>query len=292
MNEDSIMAKARETIGITYDDLYDSVFQALKELGGSGTISEINDKVVSMNGYNEKITDIPHDETGSRTELEYQLAWARTYLKKFGAIDISSRAVWTIAKEYQDIDHIDNKEVKKVIASQGKDKTNHNLATCNDDEEESPEMPRWKNELSEILHKMDPYGFEKLAMYLLREAGFSDVEVTKKSGDGGIDGRGKLKINGIFSMNVAFQCKRYQGTVGSSVITEFRGSLPKGIEKGVVVTTGTFTKAARLEAADMGKLQIDLIDGDKLMDMLAEYNIGLKEVKSYEIDKKYFEELK
>lgn len=138
---------------------------------------------------------------------------------------------------------------------------------------------------------MDPYGFERLSQRILRECGFSQVEVTKKSGDGGIDGTGKLRINGIFSFNVAFQCKRYSGVVGAGVIRDFRGSLTQNIEKGVLITTGSFSKAAKLEATDPGKQQIDLIDGEGLIDKIAEYSIGVREVKSYEIDEEFFEKI-
>lgn len=188
---------------------------------------------------------------------------------------------------------IDNAAVKKAVGGKNKEKYGANQEDSHEDNtDESVEIPRWKNELSEILHNMNPYGFEVLSMYLLRECGFSDVKVTKKSGDGGIDGTGKLKINGIFSFNVAFQCKRYKGSVGADVIRDFRGSLSTDIEKGVLITTGAFTKMAKDEASDAGKKQIDLIDGDEFMNKLAEYSIGLKEVKSYEIDKEYFEQLK
>ena len=128
---------------------------------------------------------------------------------------------------------------------------------------------------------------------LLRECGFTDVKVTKRSGDGGIDGTGKLLINGIFSFSVAFQCKRYNGTVGAPQIRDFRGSLDSNIEKGVLITTGIFSQDAKREASAPGKKQIDLMDGDMFMDKLAEYQIGLKEIiiKDYDINTKYFEEI-
>ena len=288
------MARARQTIGITYNDLYNDVFQALKALGGSGTVSEINEKVITMRNFDSKITDVPHNETGSRTELEYQLAWARTYLKNYGAIDISNRAVWVITKDFQNCDSVDNKKVAKAITRKSETTSENDKKdrTQEDLDEELFEMPKWKTELSEILHNMDPYGFEKLAMYVLRECGFTDVNVTNPSRDGGIDGTGRLKINGIFSMNVAFQCKRYKGSVGAPIVNEFRGSLPRGIEKGVIITTGTFTRDAKTEATNVSKIPIDLIDGDEFMDMLAEHSVGLKEVKTYEIDRDYFDNLK
>ena len=138
---------------------------------------------------------------------------------------------------------------------------------------------------------MDPYAFERLSQRLLRECGFSQVEVTKKSGDGGIDGTGKMRIGGIISFNVAFQCKRYKGLVSAGDIREFRGSLTNTIEKGVFITTGTLSRAAREEATSLAKQQIDLIDGEEFISKLAEYGIGLKEVKDYEIDEEYFNKI-
>ena len=104
-------------------------------------------------------------------------------------------------------------------------------------------------------------------------------------------GRASLRINGIFSFNIAFQCKRYQGVVSSGDIRDFRGSLTTNIEKGVFITTGSFSKAAVEEASSPGKQQIDLIDGEEFITKLAEFGIGVKEVKDYEIDEDYFAKL-
>lgn len=118
---------------------------------------------------------------------------------------------------------------------------------------------------------MELYGFGRLTQRVLRECGFTQIEVTKKSGDGGIDGIGKLKINGIFSFNVAFQCKRYKGAVSASDIRDFRETLTTDIEKGVFITTGIFTKAAKEEASNSGKQQIDLMDGEEFINKIAQY---------------------
>ena len=153
------------------------------------------------------------------------------------------------------------------------------------------EKKNWHDQISDILQNMNPFAFEKLSQRLLRECGFTDVQVTKKSGDGGIDGTGKLKIKGIFSFNVAFQCKRYKNQVGAPEIRDFRGSLGTNIEKGVLITTSSFSRAAKEEASSEGKRLIDLMDGEELINKLAEYGIGLKEVKSYEIDEDFFNSL-
>lgn len=284
------MAKARKTIGLTYNDLISPVFIALQALGGSGTVKEINDKIIESLKLPDTVVDVLHDPNRSpQTELEYQLAWARTYLKKYGAIENCSKGVWAITSEFLSIKNVDAKDVLKKATSVKKDEISTvqeipEIGVIDDPEEIQP----WKVKLIEILHNMDPWGFERLAQRLLRECGFTQVQVTKKTGDGGIDGTGKLKINGIFSFNVAFQCKRYKGSVSAGDIRDFRGSLATNIEKGVFITTGSFTKAARDEASEQGKQQIDLIDGDEFMNKLAEYSIGLKEVKTYDIDENFF----
>lgn len=230
------------------------------------------------------------------TELAYQAAWARTYLKNCGIISNTTRRVWVISPDFVHSETVDAKVIIATVTKQNSDKRKSKAADTivsndtptGDGIEEPDEIKSWRVKLSEILYSMDPYGFERLAQRILRECGFSQVEVTKKSGDGGIDGTGKLKINGIFSFNVAFQCKRYSGIVGASAIRDFRGSLTTDIEKGVLITTGTFSKAAKEEASNPGKQQIDLIDGEELMNKIAEYGIGVREVIVYEIDEEFF----
>ena len=138
---------------------------------------------------------------------------------------------------------------------------------------------------------MDPFAFERLAQLLLRECGFSQVIVTKKTGDGGIDGTGKLRINGIFSFNVAFQCKRFASSVSAGDIRDFRGSLTTSIEKGVFITTGTFTKAAREEASNAGKQPIDLMDGEEFINKLIEYRLGVNEKTIFEVNDDFFKNI-
>lgn len=280
-----------------YTDLIVPVFLALKDLGGSGSNDEILACVIDNLRLPDEVVDFPHKGSTSLSELAYQLAWARTYLKNFGVIENSARAIWSICPEFAQDSTLDAKQiVQTVVANNRQRRLTGIQATENDNPEddgvESPEeIKPWRQKLLEILQSMDPYGFERLTQRILRECGFSQVEVTKKSGDGGIDGTGKLRINGIFSFNVAFQCKRYSGVVGAGEVRDFRGSLTQNIEKGVLITTGSFSKAAKLEATDPGKQQIDLIDGEGLLDKITEYAIGVREVKSYEIDEEFFQKI-
>lgn len=261
--------------------------EALYQLGGSGSNSEIYKKVIKNTNLSEEIIDEMHSFT--MTEVEYKLMWARTYLKNYGAVENSKQGVWVLTTKGAALAKQADLDVKEIIRF-----TNNKNGANKDKDADSDsftEPKGWREQITDILLGMSPYAFEKLAQRLLRECGFSDVEVTKKSGDGGIDGTGKLRINGIFSFNVAFQCKRYKGAVGAPEIRDFRGSLSTNIEKGVLITTGSFTRAALEEASSEGKRLIDLMDGEELINKLAEYGIGLNEVKSYEVDMDFFNSL-
>lgn len=274
-----------------YATLIEATFSALKMLGGSGKNDEINSKVAEILELSNEVQDIPHLNSSSLSEVNYRCAWARTILKNYGALENSARSVWTIKPEFTSIDSVDGAIVEKFrnIKSEKTQKFNTAEEKMEEQGVDVPEEVKpWRKRLYEVLINMDPYGFERLTQRVLRECGFTNVVVTKKSGDGGIDGTGKLKINGIFSFNIAFQCKRYQGSVGAGDIRDFRGSLTTDIEKGVFITTGSFSKPAIEEASNPGKQQIDLIDGEEFITKLAEFGIGVKEVKDYEIDEQFF----
>ena len=283
-----------------YGDLIVPTFSALKALGGSGNNDEILSQIIEDLHLADDVVDIPHKGHESMTELSYQAAWARTYLRSYGVIENASRSVWAITSNYAKAESVDAKTIVSEVVRQNAAK--RNAANASDpakpaDDDETPEddgvdtpdeVKEWRVRLTEILQSMNPYGFERLTQRVLRSCGFTEVKVTKASGDGGIDGTGKLRINGVFSFNVAFQCKRYKGSVGAPEVRDFRGSLTKGTEKAVLITTGTFTKAARQEAADQSKDQIDLIDGEELIDLIVQNRIGVAEEITYKIDENFF----
>ncbi len=275
-----------------YAQLIEFTFKALKDLGGSGKNDEINNKVAVLMQLDDDVLDKPHLGSSSISEVDYRCAWARTLLKNYGAIENSARSVWSITPAFTSTDSVNGEYIDKNCRNKGLGKKNASKIIVNEIIEDVPEeeLP-WRKKLSEILQNMDPYAFERLTQRLLRECGFSDVIVTAKSGDGGIDGYGKLKINGILSFNIAFQCKRYHGAVGSPEIRNFRGSLDSSIEKGIFITTGTFTKAAKEEACISSKKQIDLIDGEEFIDKLAELGLGVSEIKIFEINESFFTSL-
>lgn len=271
-----------------YHDFFLDTLKVMASLGGSASIDEILAGVIKRRNFSDEIVDAMHTGSTVTTELEYRLAWARTYLHKTGFLVRSKNGVWSLTKsglEASKKDNIDAKGIIRLVRVAPKPEKKRETDT---NPLETEECRPWKEILSELLHRMNPYAFEVLAQRLLRECGFLDVHVTKKSGDGGIDGIGKLRLNGIFSFNVAFQCKRYKGQVGAGEIRDFRGSLDNNIEKGVLITTGSFSKSAREEASAPGKKQIDLMDGNDFMDKLAEYNIGLTPRTEYDIDEEFF----
>jgi restriction system protein len=274
-----------------YHQLLWPTLRALKAIGGSANIDELVDKIIEIEGIPESVQQVPH-VGGSWTELEYRLAWARTYLKTVGAVENSSRGVWAITEKGERLTEADTAaipaEVRRIRKTR-RDKT---------DDHQDPEFQSgdniepvvgWKDNLLEVIGKMSPAAFERLAQRLLREAGFVKVEVTGKSGDGGIDGLGVLKVN-LLSFQVLFQCKRYRNSVGASAIRDFRGAMIGRSDKGLMITTGTFTPEAKKEATRDGAPAVDLIDGDQLCELLKGLKLGVetRQVEQMIVDQEWF----
>lgn len=191
-------------------------------------------------------------------------AWARTYLKGMGLLTNSKRGVWSVTETGQTVteDDIGPLHTKFVASLRKKSKKKSPRTDVAQDLEqvEAEAEADWKDELLETLLKMSPTAFERLAQRLLRESGFSSATVTGRSGDGGIDGQGVYQIS-LLSFPVFFQCKRYTGSVGAGAVRDFRGAMAGRGEKGLLITTGTFTSEAQAEANRDGAPPIDLIDG-------------------------------
>ncbi len=275
----------------TYDQLMNPTFQALHTLGGSGTIEEIYSKVTELVGLTNEQLDVLHNpERGGQTEVEYRLAWSRTYLKKYGILENSSRGVWALTAEGRQLEKVDVTAVKRYVQDESKQRK------ISSDAEGLPEPVvtelSWQDELLGILLKMESKAFERLIQRLLRESGFIQVEVTGQSGDGGIDGKGIMRLGGLLSFHVIFQCKRYNGSVGAGQVRDFRGAMVGRADKGLLVTTGNFTKDAVKEATRDGAPAIDLVDGDQLVNKLKELSLGVQtkkvEVEQIVLDSSWF----
>jgi restriction system protein len=215
----------------TFDALMNPLLRALKELGGSGTIEELNNKVIEIAGLSDEQTEVLHkpEKGGGRTEVEYRLGWTRTYLKKYGLIDNSSRGVWALTPAGRKVDRVNPRQVRRFVQQQSR-RESEETEEVELDEEES-----WRDELLEALLEMDPPAFERLVQRLLRESGFIKVEVTGRSGDGGVDGKGVMRLGGLLSFHVIFQCKRYRGSVSVSQVRDFRGAMVGRADKGLTL---------------------------------------------------------
>jgi restriction system protein len=266
---------------LTFESIINSLFNALILLGGSASIDEIYETVVEMEKFDESVTSIRQNpEKSNQTVLDYELGWARSYLKKCGLLENSSRGVWSLTPLAREKKNIDPLEIIRTVRKMGRVISKQN-STDDNIEIQSIETPEeileWKDDLYLILtQKISPDAFERLAQRLLRECGFVQVEVTGKTGDGGIDGKGIARINGLMSFHVIFQCKKYQGSVSASEIRDFRGAMVGRADKGLFITTGTFTSSAIKEATRDGAPPIDLIDGEHLAEKLKELQLGVK----------------
>ncbi|WP_293294775.1 restriction endonuclease [Allomuricauda sp.] len=292
------MPSVNSLIVPTYDKMLIPTLEALKRLGGSGSIDEINEKVYEVASYTEEILDIPHDENGVQSEVEYRLGWARTYLKKYGLLENSSRGVWALVDNEIDTSNLDSNEIVKTVRENDRilraEKEKKSIASYEDNvEDEMEEELDWKESLISRLLEIEPSAFERLCQRLLRESGFVQVEVTGKSGDGGIDGKGIVRINGFLSFHVFFQSKRYKGSVGSGDVRDFRGAMQGRADKGVFITTGNFTREAIKEATRDGAPPIDLIDGEQLCDKLKEFGLGVETqlIESVKINSDWFNKI-
>lgn len=252
-----------------YDRMMWPALQALTKVGGSASNQELLDEVVLLMAIPEDVQSVLHND-GPTTEVAYRLAWARTYLKKAGAIENSQRGVWSITSAGR---ALTEKEVA-TIPNKVK-KGDYGGDTVSAAEEEAKTEEGWKDQLLKVLKEMPADGFERLAQRILRESGFVKVEVTGKSSDGGIDGIGVLRLT-LISFQVFFQCKRYKDTVSAGTIRDFRGAMVGRTDKGLVITTGRFTAEAKKEATRDGAPPVELIDGDLLCDLLKQLNLGVK----------------
>jgi restriction system protein len=294
----------------TFDELFEPTIKALQALGGSGSIQEIYDKVCEIKAYSEEQQSVLHKE-GPQTEINYRIAWARTYLKNYGAIESSRRGLWSLTEKGRTLKSVNRKEIKQASAKVNKNKN----INASDIENSQPtdvieltepdndntllvdasipvDSDLWVEKLLSILQKIPPDAFERLCQHILRASGFIKVQVTGKKGDGGIDGIGVLRI-ALLSFQVFFQCKRYSGSVGPSEIRDFRGAMVGRTDKGLFITTGTFTSEAKKEATRDGAPALDLIDGSQLCSILKDLNLGVqtKTIEVVKIDEAWFSHL-
>ena len=271
----------------THYQLFNPTLQALRQLGGSGSIHEIHDVVASLLELSDEQMKETHDSgKGTKSKLWHRLGWARTYLRKYGLLENSSRGVWALTPQGLATEEVDSQEVNQVVLEMIRKENDAVRQELSDSVVAGNEQraldeaiyrdEQWRASLFDVLTQMHPSAFERLFQRVLRESGFTQVEVTGRSGDGGIDGIGVVRIGGFLSFRVLFQCKRFKSAVGAGAVRDFRGAMIGRTDKGLIVTTGNFTPAALREATRDGAPEIDLIDGEQLMDKLKELSLGVQ----------------
>lgn len=268
-----------------YDELFEPLLKAIRRLGGSASVVEQEDEVASALRLSEK--DISEIQDGNRTKLSYRLAWARQYLKRSGLIENSAHGIWALTPLGSKQQRLDKEAIKRFVHGLRKGKNVNAVAEISSNSIE--------DQLIESVRNISPSAFERLCQRVLRESGFIQVDVTGRSGDGGIDGKGLFRIGGFLSFRVIFQCKRYKGSVGASVVRDFRGAMIGRADRGLIITTGSFSQGARTEAQRDGAPPIDLVDGEQLVEKLKQLRIGVdvrqRVVEEFVVSEEYFRTL-
>ncbi len=289
------MAKRKAEEGTQFVRYFGPLLDALRKLGGSGTPDEVVEQIASDLGLTDEVQNdlLPSGQPRFRN----QVAWARFYLVRDALLDSSKRGVWSLTEKgrttsltYEQAREIFVRWVR-IFQGQRREKAAAQEPIAEQIAEGTGTLSKdYREQVIELLLALPPSGFERLSQRLLREAGFTQVVVTGQSGDGGIDGHGTLQINPLVSFKVLFQCKRYSKSVSPSHVRDFRGAMAGRADKGIIITTGSFTAEARREASRDGVPPIELIDGEKLIGMLENLELGLRPVTTYELDPAFFSE--
>jgi restriction system protein len=282
-----------------YDELFNPLLKTMKKLGGSASITELNEQVTKSLNLTDKEIAEPHNER--MTELQYRLTWTRSYLKAYGLLDNSERGVWVLTSKGKDTNTVDPSQIVRFVQERSRGKKGK-LPVKNSESPMEAEIvevaeavleEKWREELLAELLNLSPAAFERLSQRLLRESGFIEVKVTGQSGDGGIDGVGIVRLGGLLGFSVLFQCKRYRGSVGSDIIRNFQGAIIGRADRGLIITTGTFTRDAKAEATRDGAPPIALIDGEQLLDKLKDLRLGVavKMIEQVSVVSEFFKEI-
>jgi len=275
------------------------LLDCLRSLGGSAKPKEVSDWIAETLG----LSDEQREETlkSGQQRFHNQVQWARQYLVWEGYLDSSRRGVWTLTMKgwKAQLSEQDGRKLFKKwveIHSRSRNKVIDEAATDEKIQDEIiAEVPLdtiAKEDLLMVLRGLPPKGFELVCKRLLHESGFEKVTVTGKPHDEGIDGIGILQINPFVSFKVLFQCKRYKGTVSRAEVGDFRNAMIGRADKGIILTTGTFSTDAIREANREGAPPIELVDGEKLVSMFEGVKLGVIPQVVYEVDQSFFDQFR
>ena len=283
-------------VGSQFAQYINPLLVVLGRLGGSARAAEARAAVAEYLGAADRILDDRLESGSSR--FDNQVGWARYYLVRAGYIDSSKRGVWALTEKGRATQVLSDEEitalVRNVIAEWGGRTPEAEEVVQEESGALPPDEPGGdhRTRLLTLLQGLPAGGFERLCQRLLREAGFEQVTVTGRSGDGGIDGIGVLELNAFVSFKVLFQCKRYVGSVSPSAVRDFRGAMMGRADKGLILTTGSFSADAKREAVRDGVPPIELVDGEKLVRLFEDLELGLESRMTYDLKDSFFEEFR
>lgn len=272
-----------------------AILKCLKQIGGTARPRDVYTWIAKDFELSDDVLD--KQLKSGQSQFKNQVAWARQYLVWEGLLDSSKRGLWTLSPEGWKAE-IDDKKSSAIATRQSKtfNKSEKeidaakNIKDAIKFENELPVPPEELQDLMllDVLKKISPKGFELVCQRLLTESGFENVVVTGRSHDGGIDGYGLLRLNPFVSIKVVFQCKRYKGSVSRSEIGDFRNAMLGRAEKGIFITTGTFSNEASKEASRDGAPPIELVDGDRLVELFENAKLGVIPKTIFEVDHGFF----
>lgn len=272
------------------------LLDALRGMGGSAKPRECSDWIAER-------LDLPESVVESRIKsgaekFHNQVQWARQYLVWEGLLDSPRRGVWTLTTKGS-VTHLSAEDSRQLFLKWVGIHAARKQVKSEKPSEVAPvalvvELPEEEeeNELLDVLQSLSPEGFERLCKRLLHEYGLEKVVVTGKSHDGGIDGMGLLRLNTFVTMKVLFQCKRVRKGVSRAQVGDFRNAVMGRADKGILLTTGWFSSDAEKEANREGVIPIELVDGERLVELFEAKQLGLRRKEVFEVDHSFFEQFR
>src|ERR1043166_41702 len=289
--------------GTRFARYFNPVLDALRDLGGSARPREVYDWIADHLSITEQ--ELARQNQSGASRFENDVAWARFYLVRAGFVGSSRWGVWSLTEVGRTAGTLTSAQVQQLLrkvqsrtALERAASTSPEAADTEEtDQAPPPDLPgvaspvgSYRDRVLEIMRGLPPSGFEQLCQRILRESGFQQVKVTGRTGDGGIDGVGVLQINPFVTFKVLFQSKRYSGPVSAAQVRDFRGAMMGRADKGLLITTGTFTADAQGEAVRDGVPPIELVDGQGLVSLLEKLELGLTPRRTFDVDVRFFEE--
>lgn len=271
---------------------FSPIIEALREVGGEAAPREIVDRAT-------EIAEIPDDELAERIKsgglrVETEVHWARNYLVWAALVDGSKRGRWALTAEGWkfDLTTFGPEQAHALFKQIRADRSEEWGQPLKEDDDvvdtEDPAIPLTDTESDEqalfsslrrTVLGLSPSGFENLSKRVLTELGLVQLRAVGQAGDRGIDVEGHLRVNSIITFRVGVQCKLYSdgNKITPRQIRELQGALGP-FDRGIFMTTSVFTQQAEEQASSPGYKPIDLIDGERLIELFQQLGLETKVV--------------